>query len=295
MTWNKKNVNESSNNWGGPWTEKKLEAFSKYVVSYLNIMKKHPFWETIYFDGFVGSGSRAEEVKSELFKQLKITEEEERVYKGSAERVLSLKNDSKFNYYYFIDKNEDSIQKLEEKFGNTIDKNIVFRKGDANIQIIELAKALKTRKYAALILLDPFGMQIDWKSIEELKGTRSDVWILVPTGVVVNRLLDREGKLKFSQKLESFFGLTIDEIKSYFYSSVKRQTLFGEEENFVKVSQPIEKIVKLYGEKMRTIWSHVTNEPMILKNRNGVPLFHFVFASNNKNAIKIAKQIIIKT
>ncbi|MBL0064380.1 MAG: hypothetical protein IPP38_05040 [Bacteroidetes bacterium] len=98
--------------------------------------------------------------------------------------------------------------------------------------------------------------------------------------------------MEFSDKLESFFGLPIEEIKSYFYKSEIRPTLFGEEEIITKVSQPIEKIARLYAERMKTIWQYVTEEPMVLKNRNGVPLFHFVFASNNRNAKKIAKEII---
>ncbi len=99
MTWNKHNeVNEPpSGDWGGPWTEKKLQAFSKYVAAYLTIMKKFPYWETIYFDGFAGSGTKEEEVQSELYKQLKITEQEEKTYKGAAERVLTLKDDLAFN------------------------------------------------------------------------------------------------------------------------------------------------------------------------------------------------------
>jgi len=31
-----------------------------------------------------------------------------------------------------------------------------------------------------------------------------------------------------------------------------------------------------------------------MTNTKGVPIFHFVFASNNKNAMKIAQQIISK-
>ena len=294
MTWNENNiVNEPQGDWGGPWTEKKLEAFSKYVWSYLSIMKKFPYWKTIYFDGFAGSGTREKKVNTELYQQLKITEEEEKTYKGAAERVLELKDNLSFDFYYFIDKKEESLKKLEvkltEKFKN---KTIVYRAGDANKQILELAAALKEQNLAALVLLDSFGMQIDWSSIGQLKDTRSDVWILIPTGVIVNRLLDKRGKLKFSKKLESFFGLPIEDIKSYFYREEKVQTLFGEEETITKVSKPIEKIAKLYAERMKTIWKHVTDEPLVLSNRNGVPIFHFVFASNNKNAKKIAKQII---
>ena len=296
MSWNEKNMpNEPPGEWGGPWTEKKLEAFSKYVWSYLTIMKKFPYWKTIYFDGFAGSGTREKQVNSDLMRQLKITEEEERTYKGAAERVLGLQ-ELGFDFYYFIDKNENSLSKLkaklDEKFKN---RTIVYRSGDANHQISELAKALKSKGYAALVFLDPFGMQISWNSIAELKNTRSDVWILVPTGVIVNRLLDRKGKLQFSEKLESFFGLPIDQIKTYFYEEQKVQTLFGEAELVTKVSQPITKIARLYAERMKTIWKHVTDEPLILKNSTGSPIFHFVFASNNQNAEKIAKQIIQNT
>lgn len=295
MTWNNNIVSEPSDNWGGPWTEKKLDAFSKYVWSYLKIMGKNPYWETIYFDGFVGSGTKDKTENSEFYLQFKITEEEEKTYKGAAERVLDLKDNMSFDYYYFIDKCKDSLDKLEakltKKFGNE-NKNLVFRSGDANQQLAELSKALKKNKYAALILLDPFGMQINWNSIEQLKGTRSDVWILVPTGVIINRLLDKKGKLQFSYKLESFFGLPIDDIKSHFYKEEKVNTLFGEEEIITKDIKPIQKIAKIYASRMQTIWKYVTDEPLVLCNRSGVPLFHFIFASNNIEAKKIAKQII---
>lgn len=140
-------------------------------------MNKYPYWKTIYFDGFAGSGSR-KEVKSSLYKQLEITEEEERIYRGAAERVLSLRDGLSFDFYYFIDKAESSLQKLEIKLSkiNSInEKKLVFRSGDANQWILKLADTLKTNKYAALVFLDPFGMQIDWDSIAALRDTRSDI------------------------------------------------------------------------------------------------------------------------
>lgn len=296
MSWNNDNIlnDPSGGEWGGPWTEKKLQAFSKYVWSYLTIMKKFPYWETIYFDGFAGSGSNVKKENTELYKQLKITEEEEKTYKGAAERVLNLENDLSFDYYYFIDKEEGSLLRLKAKLKDIEGKKLVFRSGDMNKHIKDLAKALlsKDKQLAALILLDPFGMQIEWSSIEALSGSRSDIWILVPTGVIVNRLLDRKGELKFSNKLESFFGLPIDEIKEHFYKQEKTMTLFGEEETVRKIEKPIEQIAKLYAKQMKTIWKHVTEEPLVLRNRSGVSIFHFVFASNNPNALKIAKQII---
>jgi len=135
-------------------------------------------------------------------------------------------------------------------------------------------------------------MQINWSSIESLKGTRSDVWILVPTGVIVNRLLDRNAELKCSPKLEAFFGLPESEIKDIFYTTESDQTLFGETEIIKKVEKPIEKIAKVYSERLSEIWKYVTHKPLKLVNSLGLPIFHFVFASNNETARKIANQII---
>ena len=100
--------------WGGAWTEKKLDAFSKYVWSYLKILNAKKRWTTIYFDGFAGSGQRSGK-KNDLYEQLSLTKEDEGVYKGAAERVLTLQEGLLFNFYYFIDTNEKSLKKLEEK------------------------------------------------------------------------------------------------------------------------------------------------------------------------------------
>jgi three-Cys-motif partner protein len=283
--------------WGGPWTEKKLDAFGKYVWSYLKILKGQPQWQTIYFDGFAGSGDRKNPTAEteELIKQLSFTEEEENVYKGAAERVLTLDEDLLFDYYYFVDGPEQLSQlktKLEA-LPNSKKTNLNFKPGDCNKWLGELATALQKKKYAALVLLDPFGMQINWSSIAGLKGTRSDVWILVPTGVIINRLLYRNGQLEHLEKLQSFFGLTEGEIKSEFYKSETKLNLFGEQDEVVtKVVKPIEHIMNLYIRQLKTVWKFVTEQPLRLDNTKGRPLFHLVFASNNATALRIAKDII---
>jgi three-Cys-motif partner protein len=258
-------------------------------------MQKHPYWKTIYFDGFAGSGNRSNNCKSELYNQLKLSLEEESGYKGAAQRVINLKDGLTFDYYYFIDSNETSLSNLEKRLiqeHSSKNKQLVFRSGDANKWVLELASALNTNSFAALIFLDPFGMQIDWESIAALANTRSDIWILVPTGVIVNRLLDKKGELKSIDKLQSFFGLNADEIRNAFYYTQQYSTFFGEEELIKKVSKPIEKIARLYINRLKTVWEHGIENPLVLYNSKGVPIFHFVFASNNTNAVKIANQII---
>lgn len=57
---------------------------------------------------------------------------------------------------------------------------------------------------------------------------------------------------------------------------------------------PINKISRLYAKNLVSIWDFVTPSPLRLTNSNNVPIFHFIFASNNRNAVKIAQQIIDK-
>ena len=294
-----------SSPWGGQWTEEKLEAFEKYVNAYLTIMnsfREKYKWKLIYFDGFAGSGSRNEAKKEansdllqELFRDFCLDEQELETYKGAAERVLSIPQKG-FDFYYFVDKDKESSLKLHEllaPFEN--DKTLVYRNSDANKQIEMLANAMHNdNSLAALVLLDPFGMQVDWKSIELLKGTRTDLWILIPTGVIVNRLLDRKCELTHAEKLTSFFGKDEEFLRDYFYKKKKVDTLFGETEITEKVQKPIEKIAELYIEQLKTNFDYVTEKPLVLHNTRNTPIFHFACASNNETAIKIASQIIKK-
>lgn len=291
--------------WGGSWTEDKLDTFEKYVNAYLTIMNKYRDeyrWKLIYFDGFAGSGSRTEssqdadsDLLQEMFNDTILSREELNVYKGAAERVLNIKQRG-FDFYYFIDKDKESSLKLHELlsvFEN--DKILVYRNSDANKQVKMLAEAMRNdKKLFSLVLLDPFGMQVDWETIEELKNTHTDLWILIPTGVIVNRLLDRKGELIYIDKLISFFGKDEKFLRNYFYSKKQEQTLFGEIEVIEKVNKPIQKIAELYIRRLGEIFKYVTPEPLVLYNSRNIPIFHFACASNNQSAVKIARDIIYK-
>lgn len=305
-------------NWGGKWTEEKLKAFEKYVRAYLKIMhsqrKKHKKREKdkkrkennwpskiIYFDGFAGRGKydkSEKRIKSDpsLFPNFTSTPEEAKVYEGSPKRVLKL--EPGFDIYYFVDVVKENIKQLEEdvkeKFPEKFE-NCKFIHGDVNEVLKDFTQEMKKNKSSvALVMLDPFGMEISWKSIEYLKDLRVDIWILVPTGMAVNRLLYKNEELKNFQILEEFFGIKKEEIESYFYKTKSEETLFGEQKKKIKVENPINKIAQLYVERLKTIWKYVSEKPLELKNSKNVVIYHFIFASNNQIALKIADYIIGK-
>lgn len=299
-------------NWGGKWTEEKLDAFEKYVRAYLTIMNKYRDlygWKLLYFDGFAGSGTRNvvdETIEVEgaldLFGQ-EVSLEEFNVYQGAAERVVKIENSGtrSFDSYYFVDKSDDNCKALSVKLASyQTTGNRHYLNRDANVAVKQLANTLNNFKgFKALAFLDPFGMQIDWSSIQSLKGLSVDLWILVPTGVIINRLLERKVDknkgLAHSEKLESFFGMSEDEIRKFFYRETAIQTLFGDEDIIVtKAENSIRKIAELYIECLRDVFPYVTEDPLVLYNTNNVPIYHLVFASNNKTAMKIAQDIIRK-
>ncbi|MHC6203805.1 three-Cys-motif partner protein TcmP [Breznakiellaceae bacterium SP9] len=293
---------KAKESWGGSWTEQKLNAFEKYVRAYLTIMNKHRDkngWKLIYFDAFARSGTKetAKEQFPPLFEEMGVTENEANVYRGATERIVSI-DQRGFNVYYFIEKNENAKNELETRLaplnpGQVF--NFQFRSEDANEQIDKMAAAMKANKSLySLALLDPFGMQVNWSSIEKLKDTNTDLWILIPTGVIINRLLDRQGKLSHLEKLVSYLGMTETEIRIYFYPKDQTAALFDIEEGSKKIADPIQKIANLYIQKLHDIFPEVTETPLALLNSKNVPIYHFAFASNNKTAKKIAGQIIGK-
>ena len=286
--------------WGGKWTEVKLNSFIEYVRAYLTILNKYPHYKSIYFDGFAGLGEKitTKAKKTDLFNfEVNDSELTElHVYQGSAARVLKLEPPYQFAYYYFIETNEksvDSLNLLRQSIDHIPRSQIIIRKEDCNSQLELLALALKKPNFTALILLDPFGMQINWSSISNLQGTHSDIWILIPSGVAINRLLGTSGELMALDRLTAFFGLSESEIRGIFYPPKEEETLFGTQKTNKKIDKPIDKIVEIYQRQLKTVWKNVSN-PLILKNSKNNPIFHLIFASNNSTGLKIANYIIDK-
>lgn len=283
-------ASEATASWGGSWTEEKLKAFENYVKAYLKIMNKYRdryHWRLIYFDGFAGSGCRLQKEDD-----LQIFPQDSDVYKGAAERVLKIP-DRGFDFYYFIDKD----QKASEALGAKLKKlkpgaHLIFRADDAGNQIKRWAYKVGTNKeYKTLMLLDPFGMQIKWDSIELLKERSVDLWLLLPSGVIVNRLLKKTGGLTAANRLVEFFGMSEEDIQNYFYFKEESLTFFGEVEAIRKCEEPIQKIAELYISRLQKIFPYVSKKPLRLLNSKNCPIFHFVFASKNETAVKIASDI----
>ena len=125
------------------------------------------------------------------------------------------------------------------------------------------------------------------------KGLGVDLWILVPTGMGVNRLLKKDFNISdaWLNKLENFLGLPTEQILDYFYKERKTVTLFGEEKIIEKEKDAIEKAGKLYSRRLGEVFEFVS-KPFLMRNSTGAIMYHFMMASNNNAALRIANDII---
>lgn len=272
------------NQFGGNWTQQKMDMVVDYAKAYLTIMNRFPQFKTLYFDGFAGSG--------EIFKE---NETDIEIIKGTAIRVLEIVSPKKFDRYYFVEKDENNKDELErtikERFSDRI-FNVVSE--DCNTKLLTMAEFLKKNKnYRVLAFVDPYGMSVNWSSIKVLKGLGIDLWILVPTGMGVNRLLKKDFNISeaWLLKLENFLGLPREEIINFFYKQRSINTLFGAETMMEKERDAIEKAGELYRKRLNEVFKFVS-ESFRMKNSTGTIMYHFMMASNNPAALKIANDII---
>ena len=138
-------------------------------------------------------------------------------------------------------------------------------------------------------------MAVTWASIECLKSLGIDLWILVPTGIGVNRLLEKNGNISeaWLNRLEKFLGLDRDEVVKKFYKRYSQHVLFSDQSMTLQIKEnnAITKVHDLYKEKLQTVFNYVS-APFVMRNSKNSIMYHFMMATNNSEALKIANDII---
>jgi three-Cys-motif partner protein len=271
------------NEFGGQWTETKIEILVKYTQAYLTIMNKFPF-KLIYFDGFAGDG------------EIMIGNEDDyKKIEGAAKKIVGINLPRSFDIYYFVELDQDKRYDLEGKLHQIRTDNVFVVNDDCNLRLKKLAKFLEdNQNYRALIFLDPFGMNLDWSSLELFREKGVDVWILSPTGIGAGRGLKRRiEKIPpgWWKRLELFFGVDRTKIQESFYEKKEENDLFGTRTINTKITKNNKMLFKLYADKTKMIFKHVS-DPYIIVNQNNSLMYHFFCASNNATAIKIANEIV---
>lgn len=293
---------------GGDWTNEKLNLIQKYLRAYTTIFNRNErakYFTTIYVDAFAGTGRRvmaSRRVKRETG-QAKIFDdagdlEMEAALKGSVRIALEVA--PPFGRYVFIEKNKKraaELKSLRREFPAKASA-IHIEEADANDHLKQWCAKTDWKRHRAVVFLDPYGMQVEWATIEAIAKTKAiDLWILFPLGVAVNRLLtkDKPPPKKWAAQLTRLFGT--EEWRTAFYPKQQTHTLFGAEESQRKEAD-FARIGDFFLKRLRTVFAKVAPDPRVLKNSKGVPIYLLCFAAGNlkgaKTAVKIAQDILLK-
>lgn len=295
-------MNTRGQKFGGDWTEQKLECVRKYLHAYTTIMRKQRFYFA-YIDAFAGTGYREtdsdEDPDEVMFPDL-VSAEVMSFHDGSARNALEV--EPLFMKYVFIEKNikrYTKLEKLKKEFllkAEFSEDMIECIHGDANEYLEDLCQK-NWANHRALVFLDPYGMQVEWSTIESIAHTQAiDLWILFPLGTV-NRLLKRNGEIRpaLRARLDRFFGEP--DWYEVFYQ-VAKQTSFFDEEQWQKTANIFVTIEQYFIERLRGIFNGVAPNPLLLRNSKNVPLYLLCFAVGNQRgteiAVKIAQEILEK-
>ncbi len=283
---------------GGDWTEKKLDCLRNYLRAYRNVLKGKTFLRTWYVDAFAGTGSRVTALPrtESIFVDETYSDSQAAAYQdGSAKIALGLEDP--FDHYLFIEKSRSKAQKLESVIESQFPRlrsRCQVKQADANSALREWCACRDWKKERAVVFLDPFGMQVDWDTVQMLGQTQAvDLWYLFPLGIAT-RLLAKDGQIPDGWKLglDRLFGS--QEWHDRFYRTRVINGLFGDTEE-VQRDATVSNITGYIETQLKTCFSK-TAPSLVLKNSNNSPLFALCFAVANERgadiAVRIAKHIL---
>lgn len=173
--------NVINHDFGGHWTEKKLDCVKQYLEPYLTATKNKGF-HRVYIDAFAGTGYRNTEGV-----EATDMEEAQQLSDGSARIALKLGG---FDEYILVEQDKrhcEALEKLKKEFP---DRKITIINSDANDFLLSFCKNKNWQKTRAVLFLDPYGLSVKWTTLVQIAATKAiDVWYLIPVGQEINRLL----------------------------------------------------------------------------------------------------------
>ena len=281
-------TNEQLHLIGGSWTDEKLLILSNYLKAYNIALKKQPF-KRIYIDAFAGTGYRQAHWKiHDNFDLFSDPEEKDTqsFLDGSAKIALDV--DPAFHRHIFVETNSAKIEELEKLKQDHPQKDIAIVQEDANSFVQNYCSSM-TRSERAVVFLDPFATQTDWKTIEAIAQTKQvDVWILFPV-MAVNRLLANDPDKVCKNALDRVFGT--EDWFDAFYQKHTENDIFGQSLETIRKACNIAAIGDFYQKQLQKVFEKVAPRHRILKNSRQSPLFLFFFAASNPKGAGIAVTI----
>ena len=279
---------------GGPWSLIKTAMVDEYIGFFNRALKNMQF-ERVYIDAFAGPGAFrwvVDAPKATLFGPYDETKD---IHAGSAQRALTV--DPPFHRIFFIEQDEKNAKALEQLIAKTRHPNARVLVGDANRILSKLCKPEKWKSRRGVIFLDPFGMNVEWSTLQLIAGTKAlDLWFLFSLGGMVRNLPISAAALDAGKFAAVTHVLGTKKWFDEFYKvpNVPKMTLWGKPSPtpVARRVATVDQIEEYVRQRLLTLFPHV-EKPKRLRGSRNQPLFSLFFAVSNpsKPAIKLAQQV----
>ncbi len=273
---------------GGRWTDLKLEVMRAYFGAYAIALKNQTF-ERWYVDAFAGTGERIDH--RDHGATVPLFDEEETAAKDGSARI-ALEIDPPFRRYLFIDRSKDHIDRLNALRADYPNKSIEVIPGDANKELTDLCAKTDWEHTRAAVFIDPYGMQVSWTTLERLAGTQAvDIALLFPTGSL-NRLLRRDAAIpdEWAHRIDDHLGPC--EWRLAFYRKAVKADLF-DTVTATEKDVDVEGLRAFVGDRLQEIFPYVHPNAVPLKNSKGIVLYDlFIICANpSRPAVNLSKKL----
>lgn len=278
--------NSNKNQFGGEWTQTKLDILKNYLDAYTTALKNQSF-RLLYVDAFAGSGEI--ELRTDDPDRNDLRE----FIDGSAKIALKIKN-KPFDQLIFIENDAQNCAKLKTLKSENPDRNIRIKDGNANHVLQNLQ--INWQASRGVLFLDPFGAQVDWATLEVIAGYKAlDIWILFPTSAIARMLPESKNPNDISEQwaptLTRVYG---NESWRQLYAENSVRDLFSDSSNKSRRAPGVEGLIKIYKKQLKVLLgTRFLDQSIALKNTRNSPLYEFMFCvgSDKDGAVGIAKKI----
>lgn len=265
----------------GAWSEIKLEIIEAYAREYTKIFQaerqREAGFRAIYVDAFAGAGYHTSRTTGEPIV-------------GSPNRALSVRPG--FHEFHFIEldnERSDALRKAVEGISNAH-----VYPGDCNkVMLSKVIPQLKrNRMNRALVLLDPYGLQLDWEVIAELGSTGAvDLFLNFPV-MDMNRNAfwsDPEGRsAAHIDRMNRFWGDASWQDVVYY----ETQPDLFEHVELKKHERADRRVVAAFRDRLVKVAGFSRPiEPLPMRNSTKAIVYYLFFASTKPVAYRIVEHL----
>ncbi len=285
---------------GGSHTDQKVQTVQAYAGFFAQALRYQPF-RRIYIDAFAGNGTYSLDHGDAGLLEGLIRDGVE-VKPGSAEFAVAV--DPPFDAIYFLEMERRSVEALTAIAERHPGRTIEVRPGDANVALRQLCAEIPWRRAGgarAVLFLDPFGMSVEWSTMEVIAATKAiDVWYLFPTGAVGRQLPYDHTAVDASKEAALNRVLGGSWWREAFYQPVEQApTLFdlADSSEARERNAGFDTIEQAFIERLRGLFAYVAPKPRQLTS-GGVRAFSLMFAMANPDdraralATKVLRSIL---